>query len=119
GLFARARGGTIFLDEIGDMPTGLQSKLLRAIEEKEVLPVGSTHPATIDVRIITASNRDLVGMVEAGTFREDLYYRLNVVQIHLPPLRDRRDDIPLLVELLVLRLNRAMKRRSRAVANST
>jgi DNA-binding NtrC family response regulator len=119
GLFARARGGTIFLDEIGDMPTGLQSKLLRAIEAKEILPVGSTHPATIDIRIITASNRNLVAMVEAGTFREDLYYRLNVVQIHLPPLRDRREDIPGLVEFLVHRHNREMKRRYRGVDNAT
>jgi len=119
GLFARARGGTIFLDEIGDMPTGIQSKLLRAIEGKEILPVGSTHPVTIEVRIITATNRNLANMVEAGTFREDLYYRLNVVQIHLPPLRERREDIPGLVEFLVHRHNREMKRRYRGVDNAT
>jgi DNA-binding NtrC family response regulator len=119
GLFTRARGGTIFLDEIGDMPTGLQSKLLRAIEAKEILPVGSTHPVTIEVRIITATNRDLASMVEAGTFREDLYYRLNVVQIHLPPLRERREDIPGLVEFLVHRHNREMKHRYRGVDNAT
>src|SRR4030095_14902439 len=83
GLFARAKGGTIFLDEIGDLPTGLQSKLLRAIEGKEILPVGSTQPGTVEVRIITATNRELEQMVELGTFREDLYYRLNVVEIHL------------------------------------
>src|SRR5262249_18850078 len=103
GLFARAKGGTIFLDEIGDLPTGLQSKLLRAIEAKEILPVGSTQPSTVDVRIITATNRELRSMVEAGTFRDDLYYRLNVVEIHLPPLRDRREDIPGLIEFLVRR----------------
>jgi DNA-binding NtrC family response regulator len=119
GLFARARGGTIFLDEIGDLPTGLQSKLLRAIEAKEILPVGSTHPVTIEVRIITATNRELLAMVEDGTFREDLYYRLNVVQIHLPPLRDRREDIPELIEFLVLRHNREMKRCYRGVDNAT
>jgi two-component system response regulator PilR (NtrC family) len=119
GLFTRARGGTIFLDEIGDMPIGLQSKLLRAIEAKEVLPVGSTQPITIDVRVIAASNRDLGRMVEQGTFREDLFYRLNVVNIHLPPLRDRREDIPLLVEYLVRRHNREMKRAYRGVDNAT
>ena len=119
GLFARARGGTIFLDEIGDLPTGLQSKLLRAIEAKEILPVGSTHPVTVEVRIITATNRELLIMVEDGTFREDLYYRLNVVEIHLPPLRDRREDIPELIEFLVRRHNREMKRCYRGVDNAT
>src|SRR5262249_905326 len=119
GLFARARGGTIFLDEIGDLPTGLQSKLLRVIEAKEILPVGSTHPVTVEVRIVTATNRELRSMVEAGTFREDLYYRLNVVEIHLPPLRDRREDIPGLIEFLVRRHNREMKRAYRGVDNAT
>jgi two-component system response regulator PilR (NtrC family) len=119
GLFARARGGTIFLDEIGDLPTGLQSKLLRAIEGKEILPVGSTHPVTVEVRIITATNRELKQMVEQGTFREDLYYRLNVMEIHLPPLRERREDIPELVEFLVRRHNREMKRSYRGVDNAT
>jgi DNA-binding NtrC family response regulator len=119
GLFARARGGTIFLDEIGDLPLGLQSKLLRTIEAKEILPVGSTHPVTVDIRIITATNRDLRSMVEAGTFREDLYYRLNVMEIHLPPLRDRREDIPGLIEFLVRRHNREMKRSYRGVDNTT
>ena len=119
GLFARARGGTIFLDEIGDLPTGLQSKLLRTIEAKEILPVGSTQPTTVDVRIITATNRDLRSMVDAGAFREDLYYRLNVMEIHLPPLRDRREDIPGLIEFLVRRHNREMKRAYRGVDNAT
>jgi two-component system response regulator PilR (NtrC family) len=119
GLFARARGGTIFLDEIGDLPTGLQSKLLRTIEAKEILPVGSTQPTTVEVRIVTATNHDLRSMVDTGTFREDLYYRLNVMEIHLPPLRDRREDIPGLIEFLVRRHNREMKRAYRGVDNAT
>jgi two-component system response regulator PilR (NtrC family) len=119
GLFSRAKGGTIFLDEIGDMPFGLQSKLLRAIESKEILPVGSTQPVTVDVRIIAASNRDLRQMVDEGKFRDDLYYRLNVVNIQLPPLRDRREDIPSLLEYLVRRHNREMKRAYKGVDNAT
>jgi len=119
GLFSRAKGGTIFLDEIGDMPFGLQSKLLRAIEAKEVLPVGSTQTITVDVRIIAASNRDLRQMADEGKFREDLYYRLNVVNILLPPLREHREDIPSLVEYLVRRHNREMKRAYHGVANAT
>ena len=119
GLFSRARNGTIFLDEIGEMPLGLQSKLLRAIEAKEILPVGSTEPVKIDVRIIAASNRDLKKMADEGTFREDLYYRLAVVEIALPPLRERREDIPPLVEYLVRRHNREMKRAYRGVDNAT
>jgi transcriptional regulator with PAS, ATPase and Fis domain len=119
GLFSRARGGTIFLDEIGDMPLGLQSKLLRAIEAKEILPVGATQPATIEVRIIAASNRDLRAMAEEGRFREDLYYRLAVMELRLPPVRDRREDIPSLVEYLVRRHNREMKRSYRGVDNAT
>ncbi len=118
GLFSRARSGTIFLDEIGEMALGLQSKLLRAIEAKEILPVGSTDPVQIDVRIIAASNRDLKKMADDGTFREDLYYRLAVVEIALPPLRDRREDIPPLVEYLVRRHNREMKRAYRGVDNA-
>jgi DNA-binding NtrC family response regulator len=118
GLFSRARNGTIFLDEIGEMPLGLQSKLLRAIEAKEILPVGSTEPVKVDVRIIAASNRDLKKMASEGTFREDLYYRLAVIEIALPPLRDRREDIPPLVEYLVRRHNREMKRSYRGVDNA-
>jgi DNA-binding NtrC family response regulator len=115
GLFERARGGTIFLDEIGDLPLGLQTKLLRAIETREVLPVGGTTPRPIDVRIIAASNRNLGVMVEQGTFRDDLYYRLNVIEIVLPPLRDRPEDIPALVEFLVARHNRDLKTHYRGV----
>jgi len=117
GLFARAHGGTIFLDEIGDLPLGLQSKLLRVLESKEILPVGGATPRTIDVRILAASNQDLGIMVAEGRFREDLYYRLNVVEIQLPPLRERREDIPALVEHFVRRHNRELKRAYRGVDN--
>lgn len=110
GLFSRARGGTVFLDEIGDTPLPLQSKLLRAIEAKEILPVGSTKPVTVDVRIIAATHQNLLAMAERGEFREDLYYRLNVVNVQLPPLRDRREDIPDLVEFFIRRHARDMKK---------
>ncbi len=117
GLFQRARGGTIFLDEIGEMPLPLQVKLLRVIEEKEVLPLGATNPLKVDVRILAATNRNLKQEVEKGQFREDLYYRLNVIGLSLPPLRDRREDIPLLVEYLVQRNNRELKKAYNGVDN--
>lgn len=119
GLFQRARGGTIFLDEIGEMPMTLQPKLLRAIEEREVLPIGATTPVKIDIRIVAATNRDLKKEVEGGRFREDLYYRLNVIELHIPPLRERREDIPLLVEYLIHRHNQEMKKVYKGADNAT
>jgi len=118
GLFQRAQGGTIFLDEIGEMPLSLQPKILRVIEDKEVLPIGSTHPAKLDVRIIASTNRDLHAEVAANRFREDLFYRLNVIHIHVPPLRERREDIPLLVDHLIRRHNVEMKKTYRGAGNA-
>ncbi|HEY0713895.1 MAG TPA: sigma-54 dependent transcriptional regulator, partial [Polyangia bacterium] len=98
GKFRAAEGGTLFLDEIGDMPKGLQAKLLRVLEEKTVYPIGSTDGVRVDVRLIAATHRNLEQMVADGDFREDLYYRLDVLSIELAPLRDRRSDIPMLSE---------------------
>ncbi|MEM7605341.1 MAG: sigma 54-interacting transcriptional regulator, partial [Myxococcota bacterium] len=105
GLFQVADHGTFFLDEVGDMSPALQVKLLRVLQEGMFLPVGATEHKRVDVRIIAATNRDLQSMVQEGTFREDLYYRLHVVALRVPPLRDRRDDIPRLVQYFLGRLS--------------
>jgi two-component system response regulator HydG len=101
GLFAAARGGSFFLDEVGEMPPSLQVKLLRVLQEREAIPVGATEAIPVDVRIIAATNRDLEEEIRRGNFRSDLFYRLNVININLPPLRERRDDLLLLIEALL------------------
>ncbi|MEZ5357539.1 MAG: sigma-54 dependent transcriptional regulator [Candidatus Zixiibacteriota bacterium] len=110
GLFEEADGGTIFLDEIGDMPFQLQAKLLRVLQEKELRPVGSNTSKTIDVRVIAASNADLATMVRESRFREDLYYRLNVMPLHIPPLRERPEDIPALTDYFLKNISREYDR---------
>ena len=116
GLFAEANGGTLFLDEVGELPLALQPKLLRALQERRVRPVGAFDEMPIDVRIVAATNRDLEKDVEAGRFRADLFYRLNVVRVRVPPLRERGSDVLLLAELFIRRLERARNRALPAIS---
>jgi len=119
GYFEVADGGTLFLDEVGEIPLHLQVKLLRAIETGEFTPVGETAPLKVDVRIIAATNRDLAQEVEEGRFREDLFYRLNVIEINLPPLSERKQDIPLLVNHFLEKYNRQLNRQVTGVNEKT
>jgi formate hydrogenlyase transcriptional activator len=119
GRFEAANGGTIFLDEIGELPMETQITLLRVLQEREIERVGSSQSIPVDVRIIAATNRNLKGAVAEGTFRRDMYYRLNVFPIHMPSLRERADDIPLLVEHLIQRYSDKAGKRFRSIANNT
>ena len=119
GRFAVAEGGTVFLDEIGDVSAAMQVRLLRVLQERLYEPLGSVEPAATDVRVIAATNRDLGRLVRKGTFREDLFYRINVVRLKLPELRDRREDIPLLVEGFVTRFNRLQSKDVAGVSEET
>ncbi len=118
GLFAAAGRGTVFLDEVGELPLLTQAKLLRVIETKEVMPIGATRCEPIAARIVAATNKDLAVEVAASRFREDLYYRLNVVSIHLPPLRDRPEDIPDLITILLARHSQALNKRIDGLDNA-
>lgn len=115
GLFEIANGGTIFLDEIGDVGTLVQAKLLRVLQEKEFLRVGGVKPIKVDVRIISATNRNLEEAIKLGKFREDLFYRLNVITIYLPPLRERKEDIPLLVKHFINKYNKLLNRKFKGI----
>jgi DNA-binding NtrC family response regulator len=117
GRFELAHGGTIFLDEIGDISASVQTKLLRALQEKEISRLGSTESIKVDVRVITATNRDLEQALAAGQFREDLYYRLNVIPIFLPPLRERREDIPLLIDHFIKRYSKINNKPVRGISD--
>lgn len=113
GRLEMAQGGTLFLDEIGDLPLALQVKLLRVLENKEFQPLGAKHPQKADVRFVTATHRHIETMVEEGSFRRDLYFRINVVGFTIPPLRDRKEDIPLLIDLALQRLNKEYNKKIR------
>jgi len=119
GKFELADGGTLFLDEIGDMPVHLQSKILRALQEKEIQPLGSEKPVKTDIRIIAATNRELEEMVSSGRFRSDLYFRLNVINLKLPPLRERRDDIPLLADYFIKKYSAEYSKSAAAISRDT
>jgi two-component system, NtrC family, response regulator GlrR len=111
GLFVQAQGGTIFLDEIGDMPLSIQAKFLRVLQERQFHPVGADKPVEVDVRVIVATNKDLEEGVRQGTFRDDLYYRIHVIPLTLPPLRERKDDIPVLVSHFIKKYGEQMARK--------
>jgi DNA-binding NtrC family response regulator len=118
GKFLEADGGTLFLDEVAELPLDMQVKLLRAIQEGEIDPVGSRRPLKVNVRLVSATNRNMIEMVKAGKFREDLYYRLNVFPIMIPPLRDRKDDIPALVSHFITRISAEEGRKVRGIQQS-
>ncbi len=116
GRFAMARGGTIFLDEIGEISSALQVRLLRVLQERTYEPLGSTRPETTDARVVVATNRDLMALIGKKMFREDLYYRINVMQVELPPLRQRKEDIPLLVEQFMTRFNKVQGKQVQGIS---
>lgn len=115
GLFTQAHEGTLFLDEIGDMPLSLQSKILRVLQDRQVYPLGGKKPVDVDVRIIVATNKDLQKEVEMKNFRQDLFYRVHVIPVNLPPLREKKEDIPFLVEHFLEKLNQKMKKKVKGI----
>jgi len=119
GVFRAAHGGTLFLDEVGEIPIHTQVKLLRAIETKEIKPLGSSTALHVDVRVLSATNKDLRKEIEEGNFREDLFYRLNIIEIHLPSLSERKEDIPLLVNHFIRKYNQELKRKVQGIDPET
>ncbi|MEJ2025516.1 MAG: sigma 54-interacting transcriptional regulator, partial [Deltaproteobacteria bacterium] len=117
GRFARAEGGTLFLDEIGDLPLPLQTKLLRVLQNRNYEPLGGTRSLSANVRIITATNRDLEKMVADGTFRQDLFFRINVIKLEIPPLRERLEDVPLLVDHFISRFSALHRKHIEAISH--
>jgi len=119
GLFTQAHGGTLFLDEIGDMPLSLQSKILRVLQDRQVYPLGGKKPLDVDVRIVVATNKDLQKEVEKNNFRQDLFYRIHVIPVSLPPLREKKEDIPFLVEHFLEKFSQKMKKKVKGVTPQT
>jgi two-component system response regulator PilR (NtrC family) len=118
GLFRSAEGGTLFLDEVADLPLHMQVKLLRVIQEKAVRPVGELREVPVDVRVLSATHQKLDDLVKAGKFREDLYYRINVIELAVPALRDRKDDLPMLIDVLLDRVSKQMGSKRPAVSEA-